>query len=70
MEESNEISKKITSKSDDEVIPENFSIAKRWLNSLQRKFDKDPSLSENYFSIFEDYKSQGIIEEVGKIMKN
>ena len=57
-------------KSDDDVIPDNFSISERRLNSLQRKFDKDPSLFENYCSIFEDYKSQGIIEEVGKIMEN
>ena len=48
----------------DEVIPDNFSNAKRRLNSLQRKLDKHPSLSENYSSIIEGYKSQGILEEV------
>ena len=30
----------------DEVIPDNFSTAKSRLNSLQRKFEKDPSLFE------------------------
>ena len=48
----------------DGVIPDNFSTAKSRLNSLQRKSEKDPSLFENYSDIIEDYKSQGIIEEV------
>ena len=48
----------------DEVIPDNFSTAKSRSNSLQRKFEKDPSLFENYSGIIEDYKSQGTIEEV------
>ena len=46
------------------MIPDNFRTAKSRLNSLQRKFDKDPSLFEKYSGIIEDYKSQGIIEEV------
>ena len=46
------------------MIPDNFSTAKSRLNSLQRKSEKDPSLFENYSDIIEDYKSQGIIEEV------
>ena len=48
----------------DEVIPDNFSTAKNRLNLLQRKFEKDPSLFETYSDIIENYKSQGIIEEV------
>ena len=48
----------------DEVIPDNFRTAKSRLNSLQRKFEKEPSLFENYSDIIEDCKSQGIIEEV------
>ena len=46
------------------MIPDNFSTAKSRLNSLQRKFEKEPSLFENYSDIIEDCKSQGIIEEV------
>ena len=48
----------------DEVIPNNFRTAKSRLNSLQRKFDKDPSLFEKYSGFIEDHKSQGIIQEV------
>ena len=41
-----------------------FPISKNRLNLLQRKFEKDLSLFETYSDIIENYKSQGIIEEV------
>ena len=48
----------------DEVIPDNFSTAKSRLNSLQTKFDKDPSLFESFSANIGDHKSQGIIEKI------
>ena len=56
--------KKLSFKFYNEVIPDNFSNAKSKFNSLQEKFDKDPSLFENYSVIIKDYRSQGIFEEV------
>ena len=62
--ENNRYCAKLLFKPLDDVISDNFNVAKSRLKSLERKFENDPTLFDNYSAVINDYKSQGIIEEV------
>ncbi|XP_037775533.1 uncharacterized protein LOC119572496 [Penaeus monodon] len=42
----------------------NEGLARKRLEGLERKLDKDPQLKEQYFDVFTGYEDEGIIEEV------
>ncbi|XP_066958222.1 uncharacterized protein [Macrobrachium rosenbergii] len=43
---------------------DNKHHALRRLDNLSRKLDRDPGLQEQYYSVFEEYEREGIIEEI------
>ncbi|XP_037778187.1 uncharacterized protein LOC119574962 [Penaeus monodon] len=53
-------------KSDDckKNLRNNEGLARKRLEGLERKLDKDPQLKEQYFDVFTGYEDEGIIEEV------
>nr|XP_027223343.1 uncharacterized protein LOC113815478 [Penaeus vannamei] len=53
-------------KSDDckKNLMNNEGIARKRLQGLGRKLDKDPELQKQYSNVFTDYEQEGIIEEV------
>nr|XP_027223346.1 uncharacterized protein LOC113815482 [Penaeus vannamei] len=53
-------------KSDDckKNLMNNEGIARKRLQGLERKLDKDPELQKQYSNVFTDYEQEGIIEEV------
>lgn len=42
----------------------NEGIARKRLQGLERKLDKDPELQKQYSNVFTGYEQEGIIEEV------
>ena len=47
-----------------ENIINNERLARKRLEGLNRKFEKDPNLREQYDAVFQGYEQEGIIEEV------
>lgn len=47
-----------------EELSDNFSVAKRRLQSLWRRFRKNPNLHLEYKNIIEDYLKEGIVERI------
>ncbi|XP_066947088.1 uncharacterized protein [Macrobrachium rosenbergii] len=43
---------------------DNKHHALRRLDNLSRKLDRDPGLQEQYYTVFEEYEKEGIIEEI------
>ena len=55
---------KLPFKEENEVIPDNYSLCVRRLDSLQKRLRTKPELFKEYDEIFQQYKKDGIIEQV------
>ena len=55
---------KLPFKTDCDILPDNYRLSENRLNSLLKKFEKQPENLKIYDKLFKEYERDGIIEKV------